>query len=65
MTIDDSATEYSASRRSLRAALRNARASSTLEQLGHTTLAMTQHYTKVVPQLMKDAAAAMDRALGS
>lgn len=36
-----------------------------MEQLGHTTLAMTQHYTKVVPQLMKDAAAAMDRALGS
>jgi integrase len=36
-----------------------------MEQLGHTTLAMTQHYTNVVPQLMKDAAAAMDRALGS
>jgi len=36
-----------------------------MEQLGHTTLAMTQRYTHVVPQLMKDAAAAMDRALGS
>jgi integrase len=36
-----------------------------MEQLGHTTLAMTQRYTHVVPQLMRDAAAAMDRALGS
>lgn len=36
-----------------------------MEQLGHSTLAMTQHYTKVVPQLMRDAAAAMDRAFGS
>jgi integrase len=35
-----------------------------MDQLGHSTLAMTQHYTKVVPQLMKDAATAMDRALG-
>ena len=36
-----------------------------MEQLGHSTLAMTQRYTHVVPQLMNDAAAAMDRALGS
>jgi integrase len=36
-----------------------------MEQLGHTTLAMTQKYTHVVPQLMNDAAAAMDRALGA
>lgn len=36
-----------------------------MEQLGHTTLAMTQRYTHVIPQLMNDAAAAMDRALGS
>lgn len=36
-----------------------------MEILGHSTLAMTTHYTKVVPQLMHDAAAAMDRALGS
>jgi len=36
-----------------------------MEQLGHSTLAMTQRYTHVVPQLMHDAAAAMDRALGS
>lgn len=36
-----------------------------MEQLGHTTLAMTQKYTHVLPQLMTDAAAAMDRALGS
>jgi len=35
-----------------------------MEQLGHSTLTMTQRYTHVVPQLMKDAAAAMDRALG-
>jgi len=36
-----------------------------MEQLGHSTLAMTQKYTHVLPQLMNDAAAAMDRALGS
>jgi integrase len=36
-----------------------------MEILGHTSTRMTEHYTKVVPQLMKDAAAAMDRALGS
>jgi integrase len=36
-----------------------------MEQLGHSTLAMTQKYTHVLPQLMTDAAAAMDRALGS
>jgi len=36
-----------------------------MEQLGHSTLAMTQKYTHVLPQLMHDAAAAMDRALGS
>jgi site-specific recombinase XerD len=36
-----------------------------MEQLGHSTLAMTQWYAHVVPQLRNDAAAAMDRALGS
>jgi integrase len=36
-----------------------------MEQLGHSTLAMTQHYRKVVPALLKEAAAAIDRALGS
>lgn len=36
-----------------------------MEQLGHSTLAMTQKYTHVLPHLMNDAAAAMDRALGS
>jgi len=36
-----------------------------MEQLGHSTLAMTQRYTHVLPSLMGDAAAAMDRALGS
>lgn len=36
-----------------------------MEQLGHSTLAMTQRYTHVLPSLMGDAAAATDRALGS
>ncbi len=36
-----------------------------MEQLGHSTLAMTQRYTHVLPSLMSEAAAAMDRALGS
>lgn len=36
-----------------------------MEQLGHSTLAMTQRYTHVLPELMGEAAAAMDRALGS
>lgn len=36
-----------------------------MEQLGHSTLAMTQRYTHVLPQLLQEAAAAMDRALGS
>ncbi len=36
-----------------------------MEQLGPSTLAMTQKYTHVLPHLMTDAAAAMDRALDS
>lgn len=36
-----------------------------MEQLGHSTLAMAARYTHVVPSLMDEAAAAMDRALGS
>jgi integrase len=36
-----------------------------MEQLGHSTLATTTRYMHVVPQLKTDAAAAMDRALGS
>ena len=36
-----------------------------MEQLGHSTLAMTQKRTHAQPQLMNDAAALMDRTLGS
>jgi len=36
-----------------------------MEQLGHSTLGMTARYAHVLPSLMGDAAAAMDRALGS
>lgn len=36
-----------------------------MEMLGHTTIATTMNrYTKVIPELLDDAAAAMDRALG-
>lgn len=36
-----------------------------MKQFGHSTLAMTQKYTHVLPQLMGYAAAAMDRAPSS
>lgn len=35
-----------------------------MEILGHSTLRMTQRYMHVVPQLLEEAAAAMDRVLG-
>ncbi len=35
-----------------------------MEILGHSTPRMTQRYMHVVPQLLEDAAAAMDRVLG-
>jgi integrase len=36
-----------------------------MEILGHSTLRMTARYTHVVPELLTQAATAMDRALGS
>ena len=36
-----------------------------MEMLGHSTLRMSARYTHVLPSLMGEAAAAMDRALGS
>lgn len=33
--------------------------------LGHSTMRVTERYAAVVPELYEEAAAAMDRALGS
>ena len=40
-------------------------ARSIMEVLGHSTLAMTARYQHVLPEVMDDAARAMDRALGT